>query len=253
MVCRGLLSRETVECYPTLLWCFLSGQAQWVSLRLRFVYCAQLDIIMTELKHLSMEEWTREWEGPPQVFFSFFQLVKDLFQRARLSDRQAGREAGAGRKWGFFCCCCCVPFLWTNMLHILALLILDPSSLSLTTALKTLRPGRSSAFETMGLSIHYQLAHFESFSHGRNGCGATSAFFPKLFCLLTQPAVLYSRAILSYPSLRNCNFSYVFITSISLWLITRHKQTQKCLPSIFLYWKQKEETSIFACELKFPN
>lgn len=101
MVCRGLLSRETVECYPTLLWCFLSGQAQWVSLRLRFAYCAQLDIVMTELKHLGMEEWTREWEEPPQAFFSFFQLVKDLFQRARLSDRQAGREAGAGRKWVF--------------------------------------------------------------------------------------------------------------------------------------------------------
>lgn len=78
-------------------------------------------------------------------------------------------------------------------------------------------------------------------------------FFPKLFYLLTQPAVLYSRAILSYPRLRNCNFSYVFFTSISLWLITRHKLTQKCLPSIFLYWKQKEESSTYACELKFPK
>lgn len=97
----------------------------------------------------------------------------------------------------------------------------------------------------MGLSIHYQLAHFESFSHGRKGCGVTSAFFPKLFYLLTQPAVLYSRAILSYPRLRNCNFSYVFFTSISLWLITRHKLTQKCLPSIFFCTENRKKRLLY--------
>lgn len=105
----------------------------------------------------------------------------------------------------------------------------------------------------MGLSIHYQLAHFESFSHGRKGCGVTSAFFPKLFYLLTQPAVLYSRAILSYPRLRNCNFSYVFFTSISLWLITRHKLTQKCLPSIFFVLKTERRDFYICLWAKVPQ
>lgn len=60
-----------------------------------------MDIVTTETKHLGLEEWTRNLVEPPQVFFSFLQLVEDLFHRARLSDGQAGREAGARRKWFF--------------------------------------------------------------------------------------------------------------------------------------------------------
>lgn len=168
-----------------------------------------------------------EWNHP-----RFSSTVRRTCSRARRNDGKDGRETGVGRK----------------------LFLLHPISLSKSVAYPdSLHPGplqfvlghspeNTETREEFSLLDNGALKplsvgslFLNPFSCDRNGYGVISVFLPKCFYLLIEPAVLYSIVILSHPNLRNCHFSYVFITPISLWVITRHKLGPKLLPSSFLY------------------
>lgn len=106
----------------------------------------------------------------------------------------------------------------------------------------------------MQLLSHHQLALLESpFSRSERLC-SDLCFRSKPFYLLTErAAALCSRVILSQPNLRNCCFSYVFITLMSLWVITRHKLGQKLLPSSFFVLKTKRRDFYICLGTKVPR